>query len=97
MTTDSWSAKPTERRNDMQLILTGETTRDMEVLLVINKALPISFGGVIVGAKPRHSSHHKARLRKAYDSWSAPIRQWNRHDHHQLTSPYRREFVVGVG
>lgn len=81
----------------MQLHLTGEIERDMEVLLVINKALPICFGSVIVGAKPRHSSHHKAALRKAYASWSAPIIAWNSHDRHQLTSPYRREFVVGVG
>lgn len=81
----------------MQLILTGETTRDMEVLLVINKALPICFGSVIVGAKPRHSSHHKAALRKAYTEWSAPIRLWNSRDSLGPTSPYRREFVVGVG
>lgn len=81
----------------MQLILTGDEERDMKVLLVINKALPISFESVIVGAKPRQSSHHRATLRKAYSAWAAPIRRWNSHDSNALSSPYRRQFVVSVG
>lgn len=80
----------------MQLILTGDEERDMEVLLYVNKGFQITFDSVIIGAKRRHSSHHKAALRQAYSAWAAPIRRWNSHDSNALSSPYRRQFVVSV-
>lgn len=78
----------------MQIILTGNEKKDIQLLLLINRGMEIVIGEVVIPPRHRQSSHHKTRVIKAYKIHSAEVAKWNMHS--RADDPANRRLLAYV-